>query len=123
MLTLFPQIKPYTQHQLAVEPPHQLYIEECGNPRGVPVLVVHDGPGMGCDASLRCYFDPERYRIILFDQRGAGRSTPHAQLNHNSTSALLSDMEAIREFLDIERWLFFAEARHVVNLYHGKQQC
>jgi proline iminopeptidase len=105
MLSLYPDIKPYQTHHLAVEHPHQLYIEECGNPDGIPVLFLHGGPGLGCDSKNRCFFDPERYRIILFDQRGAGRSTPHAELSHNNTQALVSDIEAIRELLAIDRWL------------------
>lgn len=107
MLILYPDIKPYKTHRLAVDPPHQLYIEECGNPDGIPVLFVHGGPGAGCSRHDRSFFDPERYRIILFDQRGAGRSTPHASLENNDTQALIQDMEAIREKLGVERWLLF----------------
>lgn len=105
MMTLYPEIKPYARHSLPVEAPHELYVEECGEPDGIPVLFVHGGPGSGCDKRNRCLFDPERYRIILFDQRGAGRSTPHAELENNHTQALIADMEAIREHLNIERWL------------------
>ena len=107
MLQLYPEIKPYQQHRLAVQSPHELYLEESGNPDGIPVLFVHGGPGAGCASRNRCFFDPEKYRIILFDQRGAGQSTPHAELEHNNTQALLLDIEAIREFLGIERWLLF----------------
>ncbi len=107
MMTLYPEIKPYARHRLAVEPPHELYIEECGDPAGIPVLVVHGGPGGGCDTRSRSFFDPERYRIILFDQRGAGRSTPHAELTHNNTQALITDIESIRHFLDIKQWILF----------------
>lgn len=107
MLILYPDIKPYKTHQLNVETPHQLYIEECGNPEGIPVIFVHGGPGAGCSKQDRCFFDPERYRIILFDQRGAGRSTPHANLKNNNTQALVSDIEAIRELLGLEKWLLF----------------
>jgi len=107
MLTLFPEIKPYQTHRLAVDPPHELYLEESGNPDGIPVLFVHGGPGMGSQPRNRCFFDPERYRIVLFDQRGAGRSTPHAELAGNDTQALVADMERIREFLGIERWVLF----------------
>jgi len=107
MLQLYPEIKPYKKHRLTVQSPHELYLEESGDPKGIPVLFLHGGPGAGCDTRNRCFFDPEKYRIILFDQRGAGRSTPHAELQHNDTRALLSDIEAIREFLGIDRWLLF----------------
>ncbi len=107
METLYPPIQPYVTHSLAVEPPHVLHVEECGNPDGLPVLFVHGGPGAGCEPWHRQFFDPERYRIILFDQRGAGQSTPHAALEHNTTDALVADMEAIREHLGVERWLLF----------------
>jgi proline iminopeptidase len=107
MLTHFPEIKPYATYQVAVGEPHELYVEECGSPAGIPVLFVHGGPGGGSDEVSRRYFDPERYRIIIFDQRGAGRSTPHAALTDNTTSALISDMEMIRDMLGVERWLLF----------------
>jgi proline iminopeptidase len=107
MHILYPDIEPYVQHTLAVEPPHTLHIEECGNPSGIPVVFIHGGPGAGCEAYHRRFFDPQRYRIILFDQRGCGRSTPHASLENNTTQALVADMEAIREHLKIERWLLF----------------
>ncbi len=107
MLTLYPAIKPFAIHQLAVDPPHTLYIEECGNPRGIPIVVLHGGPGIGCDEDQRRFFDPELYRIVLFDQRGAGRSTPHAELENNTTQALVKDMEAIRLHLGIEKWVLF----------------
>ncbi|MBO6849177.1 MAG: prolyl aminopeptidase [Marinobacter sp.] len=107
MLTLYPDIKPNAQHRIAVDPPHELYVEESGNPEGMPVLVVHGGPGGGCEDYHRRFFDAERYRIILMDQRGAGRSTPLAELEGNSTDRLVSDMEAVRTFLGIDRWLLF----------------
>ena len=107
METLYPPIQPYVTHSLAVEPPHLLHVEECGNPEGLPVLFVHGGPGAGCEPWHRQFFDPEKYRIILFDQRGAGRSTPHASLANNTTAALVADMEAIREYLGVDRWLLF----------------
>jgi proline iminopeptidase len=107
MPNLFPDIKPYGHRQLAVEPPHVLYVEECGTPEGVPVLFVHGGPGGGCSPKHRCFFDPMEYRIVLFDQRGCGRSTPHAELNGNRTDALIEDMEAIRIELGIDKWLLF----------------
>ena len=107
MRTLYPSIKAYNQFRLPVETPHEIYVEECGNPKGVPVLFVHGGPGSGCEEYHRRFFDPEVYRIILFDQRGSGRSTPHAELDGNTTTALVTDMEAIREHLSIKQWVLF----------------
>ncbi len=107
MIALYPDIKPYKTHRLAVTPPHNLYIEESGNPDGIPVLFVHGGPGGGCSPKARCFFNPQRYRIILFDQRGCGHSEPHACLSDNTTQALIADMEAIRELLGIQRWVLF----------------
>lgn len=107
MLTYFPPIKPYATHEIAVAEPHTLYVEECGSPDGIPVLFVHGGPGGGCSEDNRRYFDPNVYRIILFDQRGAGRSTPHAELEDNNTHALVSDMEIIREKLGVDKWILF----------------
>lgn len=107
MRTLYPPIEPYVRHTIGVESPHHIYVEECGSPSGIPVLFVHGGPGGGCHPYHRQYFDPRRYRIILFDQRGCGRSTPHAELDGNTTQALLADIEALRERLGIDRWLLF----------------
>lgn len=107
MQPLYPEIKPYAQHHLPVTEPHVLYIEECGNPDGLPAVFIHGGPGAGSDTSARCYFDPNLYRIIVFDQRGCGRSTPHASLEHNNTQALIADLERIREFLQVDQWLLF----------------
>jgi proline iminopeptidase len=105
--SLYPAIKPYVTHSFAVESPHVLHVEECGNPNGIPVLFVHGGPGSGCEPYHRQFFDPEKYRIILFDQRGSGQSTPHASLENNTTQALVSDMEALREHLGVEQWVLF----------------
>lgn len=105
--TLYPEIQPYVQHSLPVDPPHVLHVEECGNPQGLPVVFVHGGPGAGCEPWHRRFFDPARYRIVLFDQRGCGRSAPHASLEANTTQALVADMERIREHLGIERWVVF----------------
>ena len=107
MLSLYPDIAAYHQCRLSVDDIHELYVEECGNPDGVPVLFVHGGPGAGCNSRHRCFFDPEHYRIILFDQRGAGRSTPHAELRNNTTQDLIADIERIREALHVERWMLF----------------
>lgn len=107
MLTLYPDIKPNARHRLAVNPPHELYVEESGNPDGIPVLVVHGGPGGGCEDYYRRFFDAERYRIILMDQRGAGRSTPLAEFDGNTTQKLVEDMETVRSFLGISQWILF----------------
>ncbi len=107
MAELYPHIEPYVSHTLAVDPPHRLHVEECGNPSGIPVLFLHGGPGGGCEPFHRRFFDPERYRIVLFDQRGCGRSAPHAELEGNTTAALVADIEAIRRHLGIERWMVF----------------
>lgn len=107
MLTLFPEIKSFASHRLQVSGGHELYIEQAGNPQGIPVLFVHGGPGNGCEERDRRFFDAERYHIILFDQRGAGRSTPLAALHDNTTAHLLEDMEQIRQLLGLERWLLF----------------
>jgi proline iminopeptidase len=107
MKTLLPAIKNYAQHTIEVESPHKLYVEESGTPNGIPVLFVHGGPGAGCTPDDRRYFDPEHYRIILFDQRGCGHSTPYGNLEKNNTQALIQDMEVIREHLGIRRWALF----------------
>ncbi len=107
MRMLYPDIRPYVNHSLAVDDRHTLHVEECGNPKGIPVVFLHGGPGGGCDPVHRRFFDPERYRIILFDQRGAGRSTPHADLTDNTTAHLIADMEFIRNHLGVDRWLVF----------------
>lgn len=107
MLVLYPEIKPFATHRLPVGTLHDLHVEQSGNPDGIAVLFVHGGPGGGTDGNSRRYFDPGNYHIIVFDQRGAGRSTPHASLEDNTTQALVADMEAIREFLHIEKWVLF----------------
>jgi proline iminopeptidase len=107
MQTLYPEIKPYARHELAVQAPHVLYVDESGSPDGLPVVFIHGGPGAGCDAASRRYFDPNLYRIVTFDQRGCGRSTPYASLENNTTQALIADMEQIREQLGIDKWVLF----------------
>jgi proline iminopeptidase len=107
---LYPPIEPYESGMLDVGDGNRIYWEVCGNPDGRPALVVHGGPGSGCGTSFRRYFDPRRYRIVLFDQRGCGRSTPHASdpatdMSYNTTWQLVADMERLREHLGIERWL------------------
>jgi len=107
MQILYPEIKPFKHQLFEVEQPHQLYLEQCGEPDGIPVVVLHGGPGGGCDSVHRRYFNPQKYHIILFDQRGAGQSKPHADLTNNNTEALLNDMEAIRKHLGLEQWMLF----------------
>jgi proline iminopeptidase len=105
--TLYPAIEPYNSGMLRVSGTHEIYYEECGNPKGKPALFVHGGPGAGCDNRARRFFDPDTYRIVLFDQRGCGRSRPHASLVDNTTWHLVADMEQLREHLGIDRWLVF----------------
>lgn len=107
MRILFPDIKPYATQRLAVDDLHCLYVEECGVPGGLPVLFLHGGPGAGCEPLHRRFFDPQRYRIVLFDQRGSGQSSPHAELHDNTTWLLVADIEKLREHLGIDRWLVF----------------
>ncbi|MBI1386411.1 MAG: prolyl aminopeptidase [Rhizobiales bacterium] len=102
--TLFAPIEPYRSGQLAVGDGHEIYFEESGNPHGKPVVMVHGGPGGGSNPSMRRFHDPQRYRIICFDQRGCGRSRPYASLEANTTWHLVADMERIRVELGIERW-------------------
>jgi proline iminopeptidase len=102
--TAFPELEPYRSGFLDVGEGHAVYFEECGNPRGKPVLMVHGGPGGGSNAFMRRLHDPKRHRIVLFDQRGAGKSTPHASLVANTTWHLVADMERLRDHLGIERW-------------------
>jgi len=104
---LFPETTPFREHRLAVGDGHELHIEECGRPDGVPVVFLHGGPGSGCSPTQRRFFDPERFRAVLFDQRGCGRSTPLGGLQANTTAHLVADIERIREALGIERWLVF----------------
>lgn len=107
MKTFYPKIEPHTQFHLDVDDVHSIYVEECGNPGGVPAVFLHGGPGSGCEFWHRRFFDPAAYRIILLDQRGCGRSTPHAELKDNTTGHLIADVEAVRRHCDIDRWLVF----------------
>jgi proline iminopeptidase len=107
MHQLFPVIEPYKVHTVPVSDGHYLYVEECGRADGLPVVFLHGGPGAACETYHRQFFNPEIYRIILFDQRGCGQSRPHASLQGNTTQALVSDMEIIRTRLGIDRWIVF----------------
>ncbi len=104
---LYPSIGPFDSRILSVGGGHRIYVEQCGNPRGAPVIVVHGGPGGGCSPAMRRFFDPGHYRIILFDQRGCGRSRPHGSVENNTTWDLVADMERIRTLLGIDRWVVF----------------
>lgn len=104
---LFPAILPEYSSYLRVSDKHELVIEESGNPQGVPVVFLHGGPGASCEPVHRRYFDPQQYRIILFDQRGCGKSRPHASLHENTTQHLIADLEKIRQYLKIEKWVLF----------------
>jgi proline iminopeptidase len=104
---LYPPIDPFDQRMLEVGDGHTVYFEQCGNPNGIPVVVLHGGPGGGCSPAMRRYFDPDVFRVILFDQRGCGRSRPHASVKDNTTWHLVADIEKIRRALDIEAWIVF----------------
>lgn len=130
VLHLYPAIDPFDQRMLDVGDGHHVYLEQCGNPNGIPVVVLHGGPGGGCSPMMRRYFDPAVYRVILFDQRGCGRSRPHASVQNNTTWHLVADIELIRTTLGINQWavfggswgatlaLIYAQAHpaHVMNL-------
>lgn len=112
MSALYPEIDPHDHGLLDVGDGHRIYWEVCGNPRGKPVIVIHGGPGSGCSAGMRRFFDPAAYRIVLFDQRNCGRSLPHASdpavdLATNTTPHLIADIERLREHLSIDRWMLF----------------
>lgn len=117
MLSLYPAIEPFKHYHLAVTNDeqtnegsaveHQIYVEQCGNPSGIPVVFLHGGPGSGCRPSHRCFFDPQLYHIILFDQRGCGRSHPYGSLTQNTTADIIQDMELIRQHIGIKKWLVF----------------
>ncbi len=104
---LYPPIDPFDQRTLDVGEGHRLYVEQCGAPDGIPVVVLHGGPGGGCSPAMRRYFDPSIYRVVLFDQRGCGRSRPHASTENNTTWHLVRDIELIRETLGIDAWIVF----------------
>lgn len=130
MQPLFPNLKSFNEFWLETDQGHQIYVEESGNPSGLPVIVLHGGPGAGSSSKSRCFFDPQVYHIILFDQRGAGSSKPHASLEKNDTNYLVADIEQIRQKLEIDKWIVFggswgvtlglcyaqAHARHVSGL-------
>ena len=107
MRKLYPEIIPYKEYNLKVSDIHTIHIEESGNPDGKPVIFLHGGPGGGIESIYRQYFNSEKWRIIIFDQRGCGKSTPHAELINNTTWELVSDIEKIRDYLCIDKWVVF----------------
>ena len=104
---LYPPVEPYAIRRIRVDDIHEIHVEECGHPDGVPVVFLHGGPGSGCSNDHRRFFDPAFYRVVLFDQRGAGRSSPAGETRNNTSADLISDMERIRRTLGIERWMLF----------------
>jgi proline iminopeptidase len=123
----YPPIEPYSTGELEVQDPHCLYWEQCGNPDGVPVLFLHGGPGAGCTEFDRRFFDPDHFRIVLFDQRGCGRSTPVGDISNNSMADTTRDIEQLRELLGIEQWhVFGGSYGSTISLYysqHHPQRC
>lgn len=107
LVELFPEIEPFDEGRLKVSDLHTIHYEQCGNPDGKPLVFLHGGPGGGISPSYRRYFDPKKWRIVLFDQRGCGRSKPFAELRENTTWDLVADIEKLREKLSIERWVVF----------------
>ena len=119
---LYPAVEPRVSGYLKVSQLHQIYWEEVGNPAGVPVLFLHGGPGAGISPLHRCFFDPDFYRIILFDQRGAGKSRPRAEIKENTTQDLIGDIEKLRQYLTIERWLIFGGSwGSTLGLVYGEE--
>lgn len=104
---LYPPADPFDQRVVDMGDGHRIYVEQCGNPDGIPVVVLHGGPGGGCSPAMRRYFDPEVYRVILFDQRGCGRSRPTASVENNTTWHLVADIERLRKLFEIDDWIVF----------------
>ncbi len=104
---LYPPIDPFDQRVVDMGDGHRIYVEQCGNPKGIPVVILHGGPGGGCSPAMRRYFNPDAYRVILFDQRGCGRSRPTASVENNTTWHLVADIERLRKLFDIEDWIVF----------------
>ena len=127
LLPLFPPIEPFSSGMLELEAPHRMYYEQSGNPRGVPVVFLHGGPGAGSSAVHRQFFDPAFYRIVVFDQRGAGRSTPLGCLENNTTPRLIDDLERLRTHLGIDKWMVFGgswgSTLAIAYAEHHPQRC
>jgi len=107
MRELYPPRQPYNEGKLKVSDLHTIHFEESGNPEGKPIVLLHGGPGGGCPPFYRQYFDPEKWRLVMFDQRGCGQSKPHAELQENTTWDLVNDIEKLREYLNIHQWVVF----------------
>jgi proline iminopeptidase len=107
MRELYPPRQPYNEGDLKVSDLHTIHFEESGNPEGKPIVLLHGGPGGGCPPFYRQYFDPEKWRLVMFDQRGCGQSKPHAELQENTTWDLVNDIEKLREYLNIQQWVVF----------------
>lgn len=107
MKVLYPDLEPYKVHSIQVDKIHRLYVEECGNPGGIPVIFLHGGPASGCKPHHRCFFNPQKYRIFVFDQRGCGRSQPFGELDNNTSQHLVADIEFLRLRFNIDKWLLF----------------
>ena len=107
MRELYPPRQPYNEGELKVSDLHTIHFEESGNPEGKPIVLLHGGPGGGCPPFYRQYFDPEKWRLVMFDQRGCGQSKPHAELQENTTWDLVNDIEKLREYLNIHQWVVF----------------
>jgi len=118
----YPPIEPFETGTLAVDQPHELYWEQCGNPQGEPILFLHGGPGAGCTEVDRRFFDPKYFRVVLFDQRGSGRSRPVGDISNNSMADTTKDIEQLRELLGIERWhVFGGSYGSTISLYYSQQ--
>ncbi|HMY89829.1 MAG TPA: alpha/beta fold hydrolase, partial [Nitrosomonas sp.] len=107
LFELYPEIEPYNQGMLPLDTMHTMYWEQSGNPSGIPVLFLHGGPGAGSTSHHRRFFDPASYQIVIYDQRGAGKSIPLGEIRNNTTPHLIEDIEALRKHLGIDRWLIF----------------
>ena len=119
----YPEIEPYDSGGLMVDDPHELYYEQCGNPDGEPILFLHGGPGAGCSEIDRRFFDPQHFRIVLFDQRGSGRSTPVGDISNNSMTHTTRDIEQLRETLGIETWhVFGGSYGSTISLFYSQAQ-
>ena len=118
----YPPVEPYTTGIMKVAEPHELYWEQCGNPQGEPIIFMHGGPGAGCSEQDRCFFDPEKFRIVFLDQRGSGRSRPVGDLTDNTMAATAGDIEQLRELLGIEQWhVFGGSYGSTLALYYAQQ--
>ena len=118
----FPPVEPFENGTLVVSDPHELYWEQCGNPEGDPILFLHGGPGAGCSAQDRCFFDPSHFRIVLLDQRGSGRSSPVGDITDNTMAHTVKDIEKLREQLGIERWhVFGGSYGSTISLYYAQE--